>query len=122
MIKDYKELMIWKKGIEIVEKVYKTTKTFPKNEMFGLTSQMRRASISISSNIAEGFARNSTKEYIRFLYISRGSCAELETQLLISDKLGYSDKNSGSDLYEDIYFEAKMISNLIASLRHNSNV
>lgn len=122
MIKDYKELMIWKKGIEIVEKVYKTTKTFPKNEMFGLTSQMRRASISISSNIAEGFARNSTKEYIHFLYISRGSCAELETQLLISDKLGYSDKKSGAALYEDICFEAKMISNLIASLRHNSNV
>ncbi len=80
---------IWKLGIELVEKIYKITSQFPKAEYFGLSSQMQRAAVSVPSNIAEGAARNSEKEYIRFLYISLGSLAELETQLIISQKLNY---------------------------------
>jgi len=84
-IKNYKELKIWQKGIEIAEKVYLITDDFPKSELYGLTSQMRKASVSISSNIAEGFVRQYSKEYKQFLYISLGSCAELETQLILSN-------------------------------------
>ena len=88
-IKSYKDLLIWQKGIEITEKVYLITNNFPQNELFSLTNQIRRASVSISSNIAEGFGRNSTKSYMNFLKISRGSLYELETQLIIADRLNY---------------------------------
>jgi len=83
-IKDYKDLQIWQKGIEIADKIYSVTEGFPKTELYCLISQMRRASISIPSNIAEGFARHHSREYKQFLYISLGSCAELETQLILS--------------------------------------
>ena len=85
----HKDLDVWKLGIELVEKIYKITAQFPKFEHFGLSSQMQRAAVSVPSNIAEGAARNSEKEYIHFLYISLGSLAELETQLIISQKLNY---------------------------------
>jgi four helix bundle protein len=80
-IKDYKDLKVWQLGIEIVDKIYLVTESFPKDEQYGLISQMRRAAVSIPSNIAEGFVRNYTKEYKQFLYVSLGSCAELETHL-----------------------------------------
>jgi len=99
-IKSYKDLLIWQKGIEITEKVYLITNNFPQNELFSLTNQIRRASVSISSNIAEGFGRNSTKSYLNFLKISRGSLYELETQLIIAEKLNYI---SDSDLFQTIY-------------------
>ena len=85
----HKDLDVWKLGIELVEKIYKITSKFPEVEHFGLSSQMQRAAVSVPSNIAEGAARNSEKEYIRFLYVSLGSLAELETQLIISKKLNY---------------------------------
>ena len=85
----HKDLDVWKLGIELVEKIYKITSQFPKVEHFGLSSQMQRAAVSVPSNIAEGAARNSEKEYIHFLYISLGSLSELETQLIISQKLKY---------------------------------
>ncbi len=85
----HKDLDIWKLGIELVEQVYKATAEFPKEEIYGLTNQMRRASVSIPSNISEGAARGSKKEFIKFLYIALGSLAELETQTIISEKLGY---------------------------------
>ena len=87
MTNTHKDLDVWKLGIELVQEVYEVTKVFPKEEMYGLTSQIRRAAVSIPSNIAEGYARESIKELIRFLYISLGSLSELETQLLISIKL-----------------------------------
>jgi four helix bundle protein len=89
----HKDLDIWKLGIELVEEVYKNTIEFPKEEIYGLTSQMRRAAISIPSNISEGATRSSKKEFIKFLYVSLGSLAELETQLIIAEKIGYL-KNS----------------------------
>ncbi len=78
-VKDYKDLKVWQKGIEIVDKIYSITDHFPKDELYGLANQMRRSAISIPSNIAEGFVRNHLKEYIQFLYIPLGFCAELET-------------------------------------------
>ncbi|MGC9337367.1 MAG: four helix bundle protein [Candidatus Cloacimonadia bacterium] len=91
MVRTHKDLDVWKLGIELVEKIYKATTVFPKEKIYGLTSQMRRATVSIPSNIAEGAARNSEKEFIQFLYISLGSLSELETQIIIANKIGYLD-------------------------------
>ena len=88
-VRSYKDLIVWQKAMDLVEMVYQVTKSFPKEELYGLTSQVRRAAISIPSNIAEGHARNSTAEYKNFLSIARGSLAEVETQLLIARRLGY---------------------------------
>lgn len=85
----HKDLDVWKLGIELVENIYSVTNSFPREKIYGLTSQIRRAAVSISSNIAEGAARNSKKEFIQFLYIGLGSLSELETQLIIAQKLGY---------------------------------
>jgi four helix bundle protein len=83
----YRDLIVWKKGIELVEEVYKLTAGFPKDELYGLTSQMRRAAVSIPSNIAEGSRRKDLPEYLQFLRIADGSSAELETQLVIAERL-----------------------------------
>jgi len=88
-IKNFRDLDIWKKGIEIVKDIYKIVRKFPKLELYSLTSQMQRASISIPINIAEGFNRFHNKEYKQFLYIALGSCAELETQIEIATELIY---------------------------------
>ncbi len=89
---DHKELDVWKASIELVLHVYNLTKSFPKEEIYGLISQLRRAATSVPSNIAEGAARSSDKEFIQFLYIALGSLAEVETQLIIAEKLRYIDK------------------------------
>ena len=87
----HKDLDAWKEAIQLVEDVYKITRSFPKEEMYGLTSQLRRAAVSIPSNIAEGAARNSTKEFIQFLHVALGSVSELETQMIIANRLDYLD-------------------------------
>lgn len=87
MLKSFKELIVWQRGIELTEEIYKLTGKFPKHETYGLSSQMRRAAVSIPSNIAEGQQRKNLKEFLQFLRISYGSAAELETQLLISRRL-----------------------------------
>ena len=88
-MRDHKELDVWKTGVDLVTAVYIATKSFPKEESYGLTNQLRRAAVSIPSNIAEGAARQTNKEFVQFLYISLGSVAEVETQLIIADKLQY---------------------------------
>jgi four helix bundle protein len=115
-IKDYKDLQIWQKGIEIVDKIYTITDSFPKSELYGLTSQMKKASISIPSNIAEGFARTHSKEYKQFLSIALGSCAELDTQLIIANRRSYIKKNDFEELADQINHESRMISSLINKL------
>jgi len=115
-VKDYKDLNVWQKGIEIVDKIYSITDSFPKNELYGLTSQMRRAAISIPSNIAEGFVRHYTKEYKQFLYVSLGSCAELDTQLIIASRRKYITKGKLEELSEDINHETRMLVSLINKL------
>ncbi len=89
-MKTHKDLDVWKNSMEFAKNIYTLTKNFPVEELYGLTSQMRRAAVSVPSNIAEGAARNSKKEFRHFLYISLGSIAELETHLLLSKKLGFS--------------------------------
>lgn len=112
-VKDYKDLKVWQKGIEIADGIYTVTDSFPTSELYGLTSQMRRASVSISSNIAEGFVRNHSKEYKQFLYISLGSCAELDTQLIIANKRNYITTSKMEKLAEDINHESRMLMSLI---------
>lgn len=115
-IKNYKDLNIWKRSTGIVEDIYKITKNFPKEEIYGLTSQLRRSAVSIPSNIAEGFARFSNKEYKQFLFISLGSCAELSTQITIALRLGYFEKNAADKLLNEIDEISKMIMSLIKKL------
>jgi four helix bundle protein len=88
-MQSYRELLVWKKAVDLVIEVYRITRTFPKSETYGLSSQMQRASVSIPSNIAEGFGLKKTKAYLRHLSIASGSLAELETQLEISERLSY---------------------------------
>jgi len=85
----HKDLDVWKESIDLAKDMYKLTGQFPKEELYNLTSQIRRCAVSIPSNIAEGAARKSKKEFINFLYVALGSCAELETQLIISKELGF---------------------------------
>lgn len=85
----HKDLIVWQKAMDLVEEVYKLTDTMPKTELYGLTSQIRRSAISIPSNIAEGAARNHNKEFVQFLYVALGSIAELETQLLLAERLKF---------------------------------
>lgn len=93
-MQSYRDLIVWQKSIELVALVYRVTERFPKSELFGLTSQMRRAAVSIPSNLAEGYARKHRAEYLQFVRIAYGSGAELETQLIITKKLGFaSDKD-----------------------------
>ncbi|MDD3375328.1 MAG: four helix bundle protein [Candidatus Omnitrophica bacterium] len=115
-IKSFKDLRIWKKGIEIVEDSYRITKAFPKEEIYGLTSQIRRASVSVPSNIAEGFKRYHNKEYRQFLFIALGSLAELETQLIVAEKLKYVSFEDLKNVFEKMNYLGKMISSLLKKL------
>jgi len=115
-IKSFKDLKIWQKGIEIVTDIYTLTKKFPKEELFSLTSQLRRSAISIPSNIAEGFKRFHNKEYKQFLFITLGSCAELETQIIIAKELKYINENEEVKLLEKLDHICRMTSSLIKKL------
>lgn len=115
-IRSFKQLRIWNKGIEIVEDVYRLTKGFPREEQYGLISQMRRAAVSIPSNIAEGFKRFHSKEYRQFLHITLGSAAELETEMIIARKLGYLNEGDLNGLSEKIDQLSKMTSALLKKL------
>jgi len=113
-MKTHKDLDIWKRGIGFVEQIYKVTNKFPKDELYGLTSQIRRAAISYPSNIAEGAARSSKKEFIQFLYVSLGSLSEVETQLIIAEKLSYL---RADNLLEEVEALRRMTLNFIKYLK-----
>ena len=113
-VKTHKDLDIWQRGIGLVEQIYKFTKLFPKEELYGLTSQIRRASVSYPSNIAEGAARFSKKEFVQFLYVSLGSLSEVETQLIIAEKLGYLKP---TDLLDEVEALRRMTLNFIKYLK-----
>jgi four helix bundle protein len=109
---NYKELTVWQKSIDLTVKVYKLTVQFPDNERFNLTSQSRRCSVSVPSNIAEGAGRNSKNEFAHFLGISSGSSYELETQMIIAQRLGYLSEIELQDVSNDIVEVQKMIYSL----------
>ena len=112
----YRELVVWQRGMELVEEIYKLVRSLPKEEMYALSDQMRRAVVSIPSNIAEGFARKAPKDYARFLLMARGSKYELETQLIICERLKYlsaDETNKAMGLCDEI---GKMLNSIIAKL------
>jgi four helix bundle protein len=115
-IKNFRDLDVWKKGMEIVKEVYVVSSTFTKQELYGLSSQMKRSSVSIPSNIAEGFNRLHNKEYKQFLYVALGSCAELETITEIAAELKYIDEHKKTSLLEKLDHESRMLSNLIKKI------
>jgi four helix bundle protein len=116
-LKSYKELIVWQKAYELTLLVYKETEKFPKSEIFGLTSQLRRATVSIASNIAEGYQRQHGGEYVQFLSIAFGSCAEVETQLLICKDLHYLSENNSHILINLLTEVDKMLYALIGKLK-----
>ena len=115
-MKSYRDLIVWQKSVSMVTLVYKLLKDFPSDEKFGLTSQIKRSSVSISSNIAEGYGRNYTKDYIRFLNIARGSLFEMQTQLQISINLNFLKSENLKEI-NDLSLEIeKMLNSLINKL------
>ena len=112
----FREIKVWQKAMDLITKLYKCTKKFPQDELYGLTSQMRRCAVSIPSNIAEGFGRKSKQDFKRFLQISMGSLFELETQLEISKNLEYMEESQFNNLYNDLREIEIMLSSFINSI------
>jgi four helix bundle protein len=115
-VKDYRDLIVWQKAMDLVETIYRTTSTFPREEIYGLTSQVRRAAISIPSNIAEGNGRNTTRDYVHFLGMAYGSVKEVETQVLIAERLQYINSSRSDELVRLTGEIARLISGLMNSL------
>ena len=118
MLKNYKELKVWQKSYQLCLEIYRITKDFPKVEQYGLSSQIRRAVISVPSNIAEGYGRKTTPDYLRSLYIAYGSCCELETQILLSGDLDYINDDDLKEILEKIGEVERMLKALIRSLEN----
>ncbi len=116
-MKTHRDLKVWNNSIDLVTKIYKITSDFPKEELFGITSQIRRAAVSIPSNIAEGAARTSRKEFRKFLSIALGSASEMETQLIISRNLNYLTDNDSEYLINELTTIQKMILGLMKNLK-----
>lgn len=122
MKRDFRNIKAWKNADDLATLIYSVTKTFPKEELYGLTSQIRRAAVSIPANIAEGAARKNTKEYLQFLYIAQGSASELEYLLHLSKRTGYL-KDSEYDKLEDLREQtAKMLYGLISYIEKESKI
>ena len=116
MEKPHKNLEAWKQSVGLVVEIYKITKEFPNQEMYGITNQVRRAAISVPSNIAEGAARQTKKEFANFLHVAQGSLSELDTQIEIASRLGYIDIQSRKVLEDRMQPIDKMITGLIRHL------
>lgn len=117
---NFRNLMIWQKSMSLTNKIYKSTNNFPKEEIFALTSQIRRSSVSIPSNIAEGFGRDSNKEYLRFLNISIGSLFEMKTQLEIAKNIDYLNEEEFNTLYEDSREIERMLVSFIVKIKERN--
>jgi len=118
MLKNFKELNVWQKSYRLCLEIYRITATFPKEEKYGLTSQIRRSVVSIPSNIAEGYGRKTTLDYIRMLYISYGSVCELETQMLLAGDLDLIGKGEMDTIKNEIADVERMLKALIKSLEN----
>lgn len=119
-VRHYRDLLVWQKAVAWVEVVYAATRTWPSDERFGLTSQIRRAAVSVPSNIAEGCARRTTPEFLRFLSIARASLAEAETQLIIGQRLTYLDEAGLARLLDSADEISRMLSGLITKLEERT--
>ena len=117
----HKKMNAWKQAVALVTRTYRATEAFPRREMFGLTSQMRRAAVSIPSNIAEGAAHGSPREYIRFLRIATGSVSELETQYVVAEQLGYINCNLLADILREVESVKKLLFGVIRSQKAKLN-
>jgi four helix bundle protein len=119
-VRRYTDLVAWQKAMDLVEQVYRLTKGFPKEEIYGLTSQLRRAAVSIPCNIAEGQCRNGRREYIHHLSIALGSLGELETQILIAERLGYIHKSASKEFAAAASETGRIIVGLMNSLEKHA--
>ncbi len=115
-VSSYKDLLVWQRSMDLVERIYRITSKFPPNEQWGLTSQMRRAAVSVPSNIAEGYGRQATGEYRHHLSIGRGSLLELETQILLCRRLKYLETPDADPLLAEIEELSRMLATLISKL------
>ena len=112
MLKSYRDLFVWQKALDLTILIYRLSEGFPRNEIYGLTSQVRRASVSVPSNIAEGYGRGSRREYLQFLYIAQGSLKELETQTILAHQLNYVTANQA----DRILLESEVLGKMLGSL------
>ena len=117
----FTELLVWQKSMDLSEEIYKAVKLLPREELYGLSDQMRRAAISVPSNIAEGNQRASIREYTRFLYIAKGSLGELITQIMLCERMGYMKKDKMENLVERCFEIGRMLSGLINKLNSQLN-
>ena len=117
LIHSFRDLVVWQKSVDLVTEIYRLSKKFPKDELFGLTSQIRRAAVSIPSNIAEGRGKSSRGEFQQFLHHSRGSLAEVETQIIIAQNLGYLTLAEIEPVIEKIAEVGRLLHGLLASLK-----
>ena len=115
--KSHNDLIVWRKAIELAVEVHRVTTRFPRHELFGLASQLRRAAISIPSNVAEGAARRTTRDLVAFLHVARGSLAEVETQLLLAQQVGYVDESARDALMVHIDEVGRLLNGLISALK-----
>jgi four helix bundle protein len=116
-VRNFRELIAWQKAMDLVEMVYRATELFPAKEIFGLTTQLRRAAVSVPSNIAEGQGRITTKDFLHFLSISRGSLQEVQTQFEIARRLAYITEETNLDLVEQSTQVARLLNGLSRSLQ-----
>ena len=115
-MKNYRDLIVWQKAMRLVTEIYRCTKAFPQDERYGLISQLRRSSVSLPSNMAEGYGLNSTQDYVRFLRVANGSLFELQTQLEIARNLGFLSEEDFSELFELSREIERMLSSLIRKI------
>jgi four helix bundle protein len=120
--KSYRDLEVWQRSMKLAKRIYQVTQKFPSDERFGLTNQLRRASVSVPSNLAEGHARFGPGEFSRFISIAMGSVAEIETQILLSTDLGYLTGELSREILEDLETIGKMLRGLAKSISKRRNV
>jgi four helix bundle protein len=121
MLQSYRELLVWQKAMELAQLVYRFTEPFLKRETHGLAAQLRRAGVSVPSNIAEGYGRGSRREYLQFLSIAQGSLKELETQTILAERLNYATASQAVRVLSHADAVGKMLGSLIRSLRAKSD-
>lgn len=119
-IKSYRDLTVWQKSMELTEEIYKITHKFPKEERYSLSDQIRRSAVSVPSNIAEGWGRGRTKEYLHHLAIAKGSLMEMETQLILAVRLAYTTRDTAAPLWDLSNEVGRMLNGLKASLERRT--